>query len=433
VYDVSVPRFFRSVIFFWFAVLAVCATAAQLKPLSVVKSGRYFNAGSKPWFWMGDTAWPLGVIYKPSEVDTYLDARAKSGFTLIQMSAIWDGGTGTESGPKPNPNFAGEAPWRNHDPLQPNEAYWRNIDSIVAKAAKHGIYIGLLPTWGSFVVELKTINAGNAEQYGQWLGTRYKNMPNIVWIVGGDRDPSKMSDVWRAIAHGLQSGDGGIHPITFHPNGGHSSDFFAKEPWLAANMIQTWASYPKIPEVVAHDYNSLPTKPVILGEGAYEDGPEYPTKPITPLIVRKQAYWAYLSGGFFTYGHNSMWRYLPIWRESLHSEGAQDMAILKHIFTSLDWWNLMPDNSILGDATGTGREQNAAARASNGNWAMVYFSHPLTARLDLKSLARDRFTATWIDPRSGKKTNAGSHTRSEAASWSVPASWQDGILLIRCK
>lgn len=382
---------------------------------------------------MGDTAWPLGVIYKPSEVDTYLEARAKSGFTLIQMSAIWDGGTGTESGPKPNPNFAGETPWKNQDPLQPNEAYWRNIDSIVAKAAKRGIYIGLLPTWGSFVVELKMIHAGNAEQYGRWLGARYKNMPNIVWIVGGDRKPAQMSDVWRAIAHGLQSGDGGIHPITFHPSGGRSSDFFANEPWLAANMIQTWASYPKIPEVVAHDYNLLPTKPVILGEGAYEDGPEYPTKPITPLVVRKQAYWAYLSGGSFTYGHNSMWRHLPIWRESLHSEGARNMTILKRLFTSLDWWNLVPDNSILGDAAGTGKEQNAAARASDGNWAMVYFSHPITARLNLKALARDRFTAAWIDPRTGRRTSAGSHRRDEATSWTVPASWEDGILLLRCK
>src|SRR6185312_2941499 len=129
-------RFWRGILFsvcvVVFAAMAPTAAAASLQPLKVDKSGRYFEAGSKHWFWMGDTAWPLGVIYKPAEVDTYLEARAKSGFTLIQMSAIWDGGTGTESGPKPNPNFAGETPWKNHDPLQPNEAYWRNIDSVVA-------------------------------------------------------------------------------------------------------------------------------------------------------------------------------------------------------------------------------------------------------------------------------------------------------------
>ena len=34
----------------------------------------------------------------------------------------------------------------------------------------------------------------------------------------------------------------------------------------------------------------LPAKPVVLGEAAYEDGPEYPLGPIDPLVVRRQAW-----------------------------------------------------------------------------------------------------------------------------------------------
>ena len=70
------------------------------------------------------------------------------------------------------------------------------------------------------------------------------------------------------------------------------------------------------------DYCRLPVKPVVLAEGAYEDGPEYPSRPITPYVVRKQAWWAFLSGGFHTYGHNDMWRKNPTWRASLDSPGA---------------------------------------------------------------------------------------------------------------
>ncbi len=163
--------------------------AAEMRPLRVSSSGRYFEtADGHPWFWLGDTAWSLLTAYTPEEAKTYLDARAKMGFTLVQMVAAWDGGTGTEHGLKPNANTAGVQPWRNQDPLQPNEAYWKNVDAVVADAAKDGLYVGLLPAWGSFVVNYKMITMANAEAYGRWLGHRYRNVPNLVWIVGGDRD-----------------------------------------------------------------------------------------------------------------------------------------------------------------------------------------------------------------------------------------------------
>ena len=172
---------------------------------------------------------------------------------------------------------------------------------------------------------------------------------------------------------------------------------------------------------------------MLLGEGAYEDGPEYPTKPITPLVVRKQAYWSYLAGAFFTYGHNSMWRHPDTWSQALNSEGARNMDVLGDLFTSLDWSKLIPDQSILVDTNDTGQTWNVAARAEDGSWAMIYFSHPDSDRLNLKPLKRDTFTATWIDPRTGKRSKEEQHVRGKDANWSVPAGWQDAVLLLQCK
>jgi Protein of unknown function (DUF4038)/Putative collagen-binding domain of a collagenase len=405
--------------------------ANPMMPLRVDSTGRYFEAGTKPWFWLGDTAWPLGVKYTSEEADQYLEARARTGFSIIQMSCIWDGGTGTETGPSPNPNFAGETPWLEQNPLKPNEKYWQNIDRVVKSAARHGLYLGLLPAWGSYVVNEKLITLDNAEQYGRWLGARYRSPPNIIWVVGGDRKTSQEREVWRALARGLQQGDGGEHLITFHPGGERraSSHAFAREPWLAANMIQTWANYTDIPDIVAADYALSPPKPVILGEGAYEAGPEYPTRPITPLVVRKQAYWTYLSGGSFTYGHNDMWRKNPTWRESLQSEGAHQMGILKGIFAHLDWWHLVPDNSMLGDEVGTGKYRNAAARSSDGKWAIIYFSHPQTARLHLIAMNDSKCRATWIDPHNGSRKPG--KQKNGDQEWSVPEGWDDAMLLLQ--
>ena len=33
-----------------------------------------------------------------------------------------------------------------------------------------------------------------------------------------------------------------------------------------------------------------------MDEGAYKSGPEYPLGPITPLLVRRQAWWTLISG-----------------------------------------------------------------------------------------------------------------------------------------
>ena len=37
----------------------------------------------------------------------------------------------------------------------------------------------------------------NARTYGRWLGARFKNVPNIIWVNGGDRVPTGFESVYR--------------------------------------------------------------------------------------------------------------------------------------------------------------------------------------------------------------------------------------------
>ena len=198
-------------------------------------------------------------------------------------------------------------------------------------------------------------------------------------------------------------------------------------------MSQTWAWYKTIPQQVATDYELKPTKPVILGEGAYEEGPEYPTGPITPLIVRKQAYWTYLSGGFFTYGHNDMWRKNPTWKESLHSEGAQDMRLLRRLFDALPWWNLVPAQSLFVAGQGSGTTYNAAAVSSARTWAMVYLSSSTTVKLQLDRLKGPRLNVTWINPATGQRIRKASCSSIGVKSFIAPDGWPDALLLLQRK
>jgi hypothetical protein len=92
--------------------------------------------------------------------------------------------------------------------------------------------------------------------------------------------------------------------------------------------------------MIHKDSLKMPPKPCGLGEGAYEDGPQYPTKPINALVIRKQACWSCFAGGYHTYGNGNVWHFDTLkaestqpWRQALHSPGDVN---LKHTRSFLE-------------------------------------------------------------------------------------------------
>src|SRR5690606_32913459 len=125
------------------------------------------------------------------------------------------------------PNAFGHTPLKDDDPTQPNEDYFKDVDEFIKLAATKGLYIGLLPTWGDKVFKSswgdgpEIFDKTNARIYGKFLGNQYKYQTNIIWILGGDRNPRDSNDVelWRAMAEGIAEGVGGNDRalMTFHP------------------------------------------------------------------------------------------------------------------------------------------------------------------------------------------------------------------------
>ena len=391
-------------------------------PIKVSPNGRYFvDQKGKPFFWLGDTAWPLFAQYSKEEAEAVLENRSAKGFTVIQGVLAWGGGTGMES-KAPGANFAGDKPWLNDDPSTPNDAYFKHVDYLVELAQQKGLVLAMLPTWGYYVCDVQTIHMGNARAYGQWLGARYKDAPNIVWVSGGDRIPARYESVYRELALGLREGDGGAHLITYHPCGWRSSSqFFHREDWLDFNMIETWTEWYKVHPAVMSDCPLTPVKPVVLGEGAYENGPEYPLGPITPLVVRKQAWWTFLAGGFHTYGQNQMWRMEPGWLSTLDTPGSFHMSVFKKIVTPREWWKWVPDQSVFVNGPGSGPQLNAAARSVDGDWMLIYLAGKgnVTIHTD-KIITSARCKATWFDPQTGEATEAGTFPTGNMGSGTFP-------------
>jgi hypothetical protein len=421
--------------------LTPVAAATVNGPIRVSADGRHFiDRDGRPFFWLGDTAWPLFAQYTKDQAEAYLANRGRKGFTVIQGVLAWGLGSGLES-KTPLANANGDKPWLNDDPRTPNDAYFRHVDALVESANQQGLVLAMLPTWGYYVNDAATIDAPRARAYGRWLGARYRNAPNVVWVNGGDRVPTGFEDVYRELARGLREGDGGAHPITYHPCGWRSSSqYFHGDDWLAFDMIETWTEWAKVYPAVLADTLLWPRKPVVLGEGAYEDGPEYPQGPITPLVVRRQAWWTVMAGGFHTYGQNQMWRMEPGWEKTFDTPGAAHAARMKEIVTSLPWWELTPDQGLFATGVGSERTLNAALRSSRGDRALVYLSSQCTFTLHLDKVSSKNVRVTWISPTSGERREAGTYATgnfngktfpdARTQAFTVPGHWEDAVLLL---
>jgi hypothetical protein len=402
-----------------------------MSQLEVSENGRYFVRDGAPFFWLGDTAWSLVNRYTAAEAEEYLEHRRRQGFTVVHVMALFDGGPGLTT---PAADRQEQLPFVDWNPAAPNEAYFRNLDRVVRLAGEKGFVLVILPcggSGGSFVKRKPIFTAENARAYGHWLGARYRNEPQIVWSNGFDLKPWEFEEIAQAFAAGLQEGDPPGRLITYHPAGGASSSYFHDQPWLAANFIQTWADYSRIYPMVREDYQRVPAKPVVHAEGAYEAGPEYPTGPITPLLVRRQAYWACLAGGFHTYGHNDMWRCNPTWRASLDAPGARQMGILKQIFTARRWWQHVPDQSVFASGEEDDPVRHVAACSREGDSVMVYLSEPATVSLRMEKItAAAKVRARWVNPETGEETEIGDFPNAGTRSFTTPEGFVDSVLLL---
>ena len=391
--------------------------------LRVSENGRFLErADGRPFFYLGDTAWELFHRLSRDEAELYLSNRAQKGFTVIQAVVLPQLGVET-------PNANGDQALDDRDPSRPNEAYFRHVDFIVDKAAELGLFVGMLPTWGSHWQRVGAeppflFDEENARSFGRFLGERYRERP-VIWILGGDqnvRSPEERAII-DAMAAGLAEGDGGAHLMTFHPRGpGRSSDQVHDAEWLDFNMYQSshGSRDHDNGQFAAHDYALEPVKPTLDGEPRYEYIPvgfyfrnfnRYDR--FDAYDARQAAYWSLLAGACgHTYGHNSVWQMWepgrePVifadvpWREALDHPGAFQMKYVRRLFESRPFQLLEPDPKLIADAPDSGGAKVRAARASDGSFAFIYSPRGERFTVDQTRLQAGRLREIWYDPRYG--------------------------------
>lgn len=392
-------------------------------------------ADGAPFFYLGDTAWELFHRLSLAETDRYLRNRAAKGFTVIQAVAL------AELDGLQTPNANGDVPLFDEDPTRPNDAYFRHVDAVVARANELGLVMGMLPTWGAYWRQSgwnahPIFTPESAYSYGRFLGERYRES-SLIWILGGDRNPS--NDEERAIveqmAAGLSDGDGGAHLKTFHPIGpGRSAELFPDADWLDFHMCQSshGAHDHDNGLFIDADYALTPTKPTVDGEPRYETIPvgfyfqnQNRYDRFDAYDVRQAAYWALLAGACgHTYGNNNIWQMWDVgrqpilwadipWHAALDHPGAFQMGLLRRIFTSRAFQKLRPAPELLVDAPRSGGAKVRAAVATDGSFAFIYSPRGEAFTVDRRLLAPARLKQIWFDPRYGSEHHI--HTTDNGA------------------
>jgi hypothetical protein len=388
-----------------------------------------------PFFYLADTAWELFHRLTIDEAGRYLTDRAAKGFTVIQAVVL------AELDGLNTPTPAGHRPLIDNDPSRPNEAYFRDVDAVVDRAARLGLFVGMLPTWGDkwcgkFPQDKPIFDPATARSWGRFLGERYREKP-VIWILGGDRPCQNQAqvDLIRAMASGISEGDGGRHLKTFHPTGQYSSAmWFHHDDWLDFNMIQTGHTRDRDNHNhISAEYARTPIKPVLDGEPGYENH-GHSFNPVHGLMdagqTRKFCYWSLLAGACgHTYGCHEIWQmYAPgrtpitgahvPWEQAMQLPGATQVGYARKLIESGPYFDRMPDPSMVASMNTTGPHHVQAARAPDGRYALVYFPESFAVTLRVFQLLASRASVEWFDPRTGQRQSAG---EIEVKTWGTHA------------
>ena len=427
--------------------------------LEASSNGHYLQfADGSPFFWLGDTGWELFHRLTLPEIRQYLDNRAAKGFTVIQAVAL------AEFDGLQTPNQYGELPLQNLDPTKPNDKYFALIDSTVHMARERNLFIGLLPTWGDKVTLAwgkgpVVFDSINAFTYGKWIGSRYKNDPNIIWILGGDRpavrDSNDWRPVWRAMANGILEATGQRALIGYHPAGGSNStsQWIRNEPWLDLNMFQSghgdghdvacW-------DLAQRDFSYTPAKPTLDAEPNYEDHPVNPWPKWNPengyyrdYDVRKQCYRSVFAGACgVTYGHHAVWQFMSAreeainypdrgWISAIDRPGARQVGYLRKLMESRPMLNRVPDKSLVLQGQGEKSEHMESFRASDNSYMMIYL--PVGKKVTINTaVIKGKIAAWWFTPKDGSTQQISITAKRDAMEFTPPSAGagNDWVLVI---
>ena len=422
---------------FFFA--AGFTVAGPAYPLKTVPGQHYLvDQNGVPFFVQGDSPWYLTEALVASNVDYYLSNRWAQGYNSIILDIAAQKNDDAQSY---EGNLYGQLPFTNAIPgpytnlLSWNAAYFTNVDWVIQRAGQYGICVFVYPLYdgynGSSWYAQMAGNPTNALfSYGQFLGNRYKNVSNIVWMGGGDySEPNAPNNcLWNSVAAGIRSVDTN-HLIS--AQAGRPTPAIYYSQFVTVNS--TYPSQFSYIESLAN-YQHTPVLASFDREPYYEHRNVTGT-PYNALNCRQFAYWSVFSGdmGHF-YGDEWQWPFTNGWQGEMWDAGATTITNVFKLVNTRPWWNCVPDSNhsvvISGYGTSGTVDYITCTREATGKTVMAYIPQDaLAPTVAMTNISGPTANAWWYCPTNGAATSIGSYSTTGTRTFTPPDA-NDWVLVL---
>jgi hypothetical protein len=427
--------------------------------LHVSPNKRYLmDSDNKPFYLVGDTAWALLTGATLSDANSYFQTRASQGFNAVLMDADIElsaspvgapqSGPADVNGNKPfNANLSGSGNFdvstvpAAGDTTSTAAKYWANVDAIITAASNNGIQV-IFDVYDNYNPWFGGNNSPNSTSklnaYGQFLGQRYVNFDNIIWMIGNDYNENSAGDAdLAAVIQGIRQYDTRHIGWAFDEfgaafdNTGLRSDF-------ALNSIYEYSPGPWRSTYLAQ-YNRSDFGPIMNIESGYENNTAL---GVSEANVRDEHYSFLLNGATGdTYGNEYVWPFNDSWQNwqaALTSQGGHEVTYLANLVNSIAWQKLIPDQSgTVFQGVGATTDYSGAY-TSDGTLALAY--QPATGHTSQSFTVNmgpfaGQVTARWYDPTAGTYTAIGTFANSGMHTFNSPtansAGQNDFVLVLQ--
>jgi hypothetical protein len=426
----------------------------------------------RPVFIAGDAPQELSTqLTAPADIEMYLADRRAKGMNLIWVELVDYGNHG--NGTTEDDGF-GNNPWdggADFTGMESATRYWAHQDYVIQRAATYGITVLANVDFNNayskctepYASTLLSSSRLTLYAYGQFLGKRYKNYPNIVWMIGGDSSAAlcgvRVVTQQGYIAEGILSEDrnhlicaeatNGIRGNTWGLPVPDSTPNWSPLPWLSLGTIYTdggngTVSFSaQITQTLAQtsEMNSAkPFMPYFVIEDPYElnaFGANF-----TQHQFRQMWYTEVLSGAVLgrLFGSRGIWPFGSsccqasgmTWKADIDKQPSREQAILGRLFRSREFWKMVPDthNSVLTGGYGSGTTLAICACTSDGKTCIAYDpvgnrQHP---QIELAHFS-GKVQGWWFNPSTAAATDLGTFSNSGTRTF-APPDGNDWVLVL---
>lgn len=437
--------------------ICTCQTFAGIKPefpLSLSENKRFLkDKNNKPFLIKEFSAWGILQVFSEADASAFMDSIQLRGFNTVMVSVISN-----------DKNMAGNPPlWQGISPFHkqwdfstPNETYFKHVDRVLKIAEEKGIFVMAVPIYLGYRGDPsqgwfdELINPNNDTvktfTYGAFLGERYRNAKNLMWIAGGDNNADgKFFPYISNLIKGIKSKDPD-HYWTGHFDCNLNVFWSTDNPLYASYMDidgqYVWTEsimFEKGPQYVSEINQYKKGKMIIQLDQSYEATQPFYADNFNYQWMRRKVYDGLLSGcagtSFCSGDTNNHCFTFKNWKPLMNTRGMADMSNCFKLFDALPWQNLVPDDTKDIILSGRGEfgsiDYVCAARSADKKYFVIYFPKGQGIVINAKNISGNNMRMHWYNPRNGRSLRIGSAETRERFGI-VPPSEEDWVMVMDC-